>query len=373
VFGQLSISIEATEYTALQLGVNESYMLDLSSTGGTLHAPTEYGILHGLETFRQLISWSGEHHLLPGLPIAIRDGPRFPWRGLLLDSSRHFIPLDSLLQVVDGLAALKMNTLHWHFSDSQSFGLQLDSAPGLASHGAYGADWFHQRRKASKGATAGASEYPPLTYSKRDVQALVKFAALRGVRVVPELDVPAHTAAWRWGLADAAVAMAAAAGSANDEPVGADSTKAEAATAAAAAEAAAAAAAADPQSSAILTVDCASRVAEDEISLEHGVDKVALQPTRATTFTLLRSVLGELTELFPDKYLHLGGDEVHQLCSPLRVYVLYCAVVVVARPITLSSLLLCVTLLCMRLLSTLARLLSIPPPRPTGRCSMLEA
>jgi N-acetyl-beta-hexosaminidase len=326
LFGQLSVEIDASDPTDLQLGVNESYTLELSPTGGTLSAPTEYGILHGLETFRQLVYWSGERHLLPGLPLTIRDAPRFPWRGLLLDSSRHFLPLDSLFQVVDGLAALKMNVLHWHFSDSQSFGLQLDGAPGLAGYGAFGADW-HQQRSKSNGGAAGEEgeesefEYPPLTYSRRDVQDLVSFAAMRGVRVVPELDVPAHTAAWRWGMVDVR-----AAGSVNST-TNEDPTSTERSNQGAAA---ADLLATQLQSPPMLTVDCAPRVAEDEISLEHGVDKVALQPTRETTFTLLRSVLGELTELFPDKFLHLGGDEV-SVWWCLRWCVMVCEVSVICR------------------------------------------
>ena len=109
------------------------------------------------------------------LPLLVLDRPWRPWRGLSLDTARHWLPVPALLSLVDGLAASKMNVLHWHFADAQSFPLRLASHPELAELGAWDAD---------------------RTYSARDVGAVVRYAAERGVRVVPELDMPAHVHAW---------------------------------------------------------------------------------------------------------------------------------------------------------------------------------
>jgi hypothetical protein len=110
-----------------RLGVDESYTLELSADGGgVLRAASEWGALHGLETFASLAQWDGAHLLLCGLPLAVHDRPTFAWRGLLLDTSRHHLPLrTTLLRMIDAMSAMRLNVLHWH----------LVNAPRLTPHG----------------------------------------------------------------------------------------------------------------------------------------------------------------------------------------------------------------------------------------------
>ena len=243
-FGTLRVRIGNGTATPLQLGVDESYTLALHAGGGELRAASEWGALRGLETFAQLVQWDGRAHVLCGLPLTIDDAPEHAWRGLLLDSSRHFLPVPTIVRMLDGMAALKLNTLHWHLSDAQSFPIASAAAPALAESGAW---------------------HPSLVYAPDDLRAVVEAARLRGVRVVPELDMPGHSASWGLG---------------------------------------------EPE----LVVPCPKRVAIDDMGVEHGVDKVALHPLRERTYEVVASLLTELAAVFPDEYIHLGGDEIDAEC-----------------------------------------------------------
>lgn len=112
-----------------------------------------------------------------GVPLDIQDAPRFPWRGLLLDTARHFMPVDTILETLDAMATAKLNVLHWHITDAESFPLDSGEYPlrELAASGALGAG---------------------KRYSRANVQAVVQRARQLGVRVVPEIDLPAHTHSW---------------------------------------------------------------------------------------------------------------------------------------------------------------------------------
>ena len=205
------------------LGDDEAYTLEISSAGVRLAAAAEWGILRGLATLTQLRS-SGAI-----APQRIIDQPRFPWRGLMLDVARHFMPLPALLRTLDAMAVFKLNVLHLHLSDDQGFRLPSRSYPRLPSADHYRADELRQ---------------------------LVNHAADRGIRVVPELDVPGHTACWlqaypQWGSG-----------------------------------------AAQP-------------------SRRFGVHQECLDPTRPEVLQALEILFDELAELFPDAYVHVGGDEVH--------------------------------------------------------------
>jgi hexosaminidase len=112
--------------------------------------------------------------VLRGLPLQIDDAPRFGYRGLLLDSARHFLPLPALLRTLDAMAATKLNVLHWHLTDAESFPLTL---PGFED-------------------LAGAAWHPRAVYRPGDVAMVVEHARARGIRVVPEIDIPGH-GAWR--------------------------------------------------------------------------------------------------------------------------------------------------------------------------------
>jgi hexosaminidase len=129
----LSVNV-ATASTAdvPQPGVDESYTLDVDAHHASLRAKTDIGALHGMETLLQLAEASGDGYAFPG--VHIEDAPRFPWRGLMLDSGRHFLPVANVLRTLDGMAAVKLNVLHWHLSEDQGFRVEsLVSIPSCRS------------------------------------------------------------------------------------------------------------------------------------------------------------------------------------------------------------------------------------------------
>jgi hexosaminidase len=177
---QVSTLVE-DEAATLQLGADESYRLSVSAAGEcAVRAATVWGALHAMESFTQLLTrpggGSGEV-ALDYLPVLLQDAARYSHRGLLIDSSRHFLPLGEILAVVDSLPMSKLNVLHWHIVDAQSFPMDPPSAPRLV-RGAYS---------------------PAASYSMQDIQRVVQHGADRGVRVLLEIDVPGHAASWTEG------------------------------------------------------------------------------------------------------------------------------------------------------------------------------
>ncbi|KAK1282690.1 Beta-hexosaminidase 2 [Acorus calamus] len=158
----------------LHHGTDETYTLSIPSNDATayLTAETAWGAMRGLETFSQL-AW-GDPVLVP-VDVRVTDGPLFPHRGLMLDTSRNYHPVKDLLRTVRAMSANKLNVFHWHVTDSHSFPLVLPSVPGLAEKGSYG---------------------PGMRYSPSDVKRVVDYAMGYGVRVVPEIDAPGHTGSW---------------------------------------------------------------------------------------------------------------------------------------------------------------------------------
>ena len=213
------------------LDADEGYALELGPDGGTLEAAEPWGVLHGLERLVQVLYHGGGH--LPALRI--EDAPGHPWRGLLLDLARHFLGLDALLRTLDAMAALGLNVLHLHLNDDQGFALECPRRPAL-----------HRR--------SGVHGFLSLEASER----LVVEAAARGIRVVPELDVPGHAGA----VVHACPELAA-----GPPP--------------------------------------------ERLPRAFGPSRHALDPTLPGTWDLLDDLLDDLVALFPDPWLHLGGDEVH--------------------------------------------------------------
>ena len=125
----LEVHVDRDSKAVQELGEDESYVLEVSSTGATLTAPTDLGALHGLQTFLQLVSVSPDGFAAPA--VSIKDTPRFPWRGLMIDSGRHFIPLEILRRNIDGMEAVKMNVFHWHLSENQGFRVESKKFPKL--------------------------------------------------------------------------------------------------------------------------------------------------------------------------------------------------------------------------------------------------
>ncbi|TYH51377.1 hypothetical protein ES332_D10G268700v1 [Gossypium tomentosum] len=173
----------------LKLGVDESYTLFITKTGGKsiaweaiIEVNTVYGALRGLETFSQLCAYdyTTKSVQLSKAPWYIKDKPRFAYRGLLLDTSRHYFPVDVIKSIIDSMSYAKLNVLHWHIIDKQSFPLEIPKYPKLWN-GAY-TKWER--------------------YTVEDASKIVRFAKTRGIHVMAEVDVPGHAESWGVGYPD---------------------------------------------------------------------------------------------------------------------------------------------------------------------------
>lgn len=215
----------------LALGVDESYQLEISSEKIVLTAQNDIGILRGIETLLQLLSADETGYFFPALTI--EDSPRFPWRGLLIDISRHFMSMDVLKRNLDGMAAVKMNVLHWHLVDDQGFRVESKTFPLLHEKGS---DGFY--------------------YTQLQIREVIDYAAERGIRVVPEFDVPAHATSWLVGYPE-----------------------------------------------------LGSAPGPYQIERKWGIHDPTLDPTNEKVYEFLETFFGEMCALFPDAYFHIGGDE----------------------------------------------------------------
>ena len=177
----------------LSAETDESYSLTVSVDGAAkLTAPTVFGALHGLQSLLQLfelpppggVAQPHCRYLLRGLPWQIDDAPRFSHRAMLLDTSRHWLPMAAIQNHIIAMEMNKLAVLHWHIVDFQAFPFRSEAMPALVK-GAY-------------------SEHE--TYTAADVSAVVKFAKERGVRVMMEIDTPGHSASWAAGYPEAVAA-----------------------------------------------------------------------------------------------------------------------------------------------------------------------
>ncbi|KAJ4810400.1 Beta-hexosaminidase [Rhynchospora pubera] len=182
VLAGINIAIRSPNET-LNFGIDESYYLYVPDTGSILFARVEaatvFGALHALETFSQLCNFNFTTKALElhSAPLTIYDQPRFPYRGLLIDTSRHYLPVAVIKSVIDSMSYSKLNVLHWHIVDDQSFPIEVPSYPKL---------W--------KGAYSNSERY-----TIEDAAEIVKYAEQRGVNVLAEIDVPGHTSSWGFG------------------------------------------------------------------------------------------------------------------------------------------------------------------------------
>ena len=210
---------------------NESYQLEISDKQATLVAPTVVGALRGLETLLQLVDADRDGYYLPG--VTIQDQPRFPWRGLLIDVGRHYETMEVLKRNLDAMAAVKLNVLHWHLTEDQGFRVESKKFPKLHQMGSDG-----------------------LYYSQEQIREIIDYARERGIRVVPEFDIPGHSTSWLVGYPE----LGSAPGP--------------------------------------YTIERAA-----------GIFEPALDPTREQVYKFLDTFFGEMASLFPDAYIHIGGDE----------------------------------------------------------------
>jgi hexosaminidase len=159
---------------ALEVGEDESYELRITTTQIFLIAPTDFGILRGIETLLQTLSSDSTGYYFPTLTI--RDKPRFVWRGLMIDPCRHFMDFHHLKRILDQMALVKLNVLHLHLSEDQGFRVESKVYPRLHEFGSDG-------------------QY----YTQEQIREIVRYAGELGIRVMPEFDVPGHTGAWLVG------------------------------------------------------------------------------------------------------------------------------------------------------------------------------
>lgn len=174
----ISVSFQRCEEFPFH-GMNESYTIKIKNHNeAKLSAKTSWGIIRGLETLSQIIVPTKESKswMFAVNCTEIFDYPRFPYRGVMIDTSRHFIPMAILKQNLDAMAFNKMNVFHWHLVDDQSFPYESIRFPELQQKGAYNVKTH--------------------TFSQADVQEIIEYARLRGIRVIPEFDTPGHTLSW---------------------------------------------------------------------------------------------------------------------------------------------------------------------------------
>jgi hexosaminidase len=236
-----SMVVTANRPGELVLGEDESYRLTITADGIALQAATDIGAMRGLETFLQLLSLDENGVTVP--EIAIYDEPRFPWRGLMIDSSRHFMPVGMVKRNLDGMAAVKLNVLHWHLVDDQGFRVESLAWPKLHEQASDGNFYTHAQ-----------------------IRDVIDYAAARGIRVVPEFDLPGHGSAWLTAYPE-----------------------------------------------------LASAPGPYEIERSWGIFDPTVNPTIERTYAFLDAFLAEMAELYDDEFIHIGGDEnngKHWLANP---------------------------------------------------------
>jgi hexosaminidase len=215
----------------LQLHENESYKLQVTPSRLMLDAETDIGALRGLETVLQLLSVDADGFYFPACKI--EDAPRFPWRGLLIDVCRHWQPVDVIKRNLDAMAAMKLNVFHWHLSEDQGFRIESRRYPRLHEMGSNG-DF----------------------YTQEQVRDIIHYADARGIRVVPEFDIPGHATAWFVGHPE-----------------------------------------------------LATLPGPYVIEQKFGVFDPCMNAASEETYKFLEVFFGEMCQLFPDQYFHIGGDE----------------------------------------------------------------
>ncbi|MFA4923744.1 MAG: family 20 glycosylhydrolase, partial [Ignavibacteriaceae bacterium] len=183
------------------------------------------------ETLLQLLQNDESTYFFP--VVSINDRPRFPWRGLMIDACRHFMPVEVIKRNLDAMASVKLNVFHWHLSEDQGFRVECKTFPKLHQLGSDG-----------------------LYYTQAQIKDILAYAEDRGIRVIPEFDIPGHSTSWFVGYPE----LASAPGSYT-------------------------------------------------IERRWGVFDPTFNPTIEETYTFFDAFFKEMCELFPDEYMHIGGDE----------------------------------------------------------------
>eukprot|EP01084_Bolivina_argentea_P111436 198816_1 len=225
---------------SLQLDTDESYTLNIKTGVSTISANTIYGAMRGLETFSQLVIFNFTHGYYQTFTSSVTDTPRFKWRGTLIDTGRHYLSVHSIKRLLESMMYAKLNVLHWHIVETQSFPYVSKAYPKLSS-----AAPFNQYQR----------------YSLNDIAGVVSFAQERGIRIVPEFDIPGHTGSWCYGYPEI----------------------------------------------------CPNPACNTDHSEKDSPDGI-LNPANNFTYELIEGLFNEVTTVFMDDYFHIGGDETNTAC-----------------------------------------------------------
>ncbi|KAE8140985.1 glycoside hydrolase superfamily [Aspergillus pseudotamarii] len=250
----VNVQVENTE-ADLQHGVDESYTLNVEedSDSITINAETVWGALHAFTTLQQLVISDGHGGLIIEEPVSIKDSPLYPYRGIMLDTGRNFVTLPKIFEQLEGMSLSKLNVLHWHIDDAQSWPIWVDAYPEMVKD-AYS---------------------PHEIYSRNDVRNIVNYARARGIRVIPEIDMPSHSSSgWKQ---------------------------------------------VDPE-----MVTCTdSWWSNDEWPLHTAVEPNPgqLDIIYNKTYEVVGNVYKELSDIFPDHWFHVGGDEIQPNCFNFSTHV----------------------------------------------------
>ncbi|MBS7254858.1 beta-N-acetylhexosaminidase [Flavobacterium branchiicola] len=242
------LQINCTKSGKIGLYEDESYHLDIKQNKITINATSDLGALHGLETLLQMLQNNNTSFYFPVSQIS--DFPRFTWRGLMIDASRHFQPIDVIKRNIDGLSAMKMNVFHWHLVDDQGWRIEMKKHPKLiqlASDGMY--------------------------YTQEEIKNIVKYADERGILIVPEIDVPGHGSAILTAYPEIGSKVITLTGGTSEKNI---------------------------QGTAISTYG---------IERNAGIFSPTLDPSNPKTYQLLSEIFDEVCPLFTGAYFHIGGDE----------------------------------------------------------------
>ncbi|KAL5121153.1 woronin body major protein [Pleosporales sp. CAS-2024a] len=235
-------------YALLRHGVDESYTMDITRGSDTIHitSKTIYGAMHALTTLQQIVISDGKGNLVVEQPVHIEDKPLYPVRGVLIDTGRNFITKKKIMEQIDGMSLSKLNVLHWHLVDSQSWPVDIKAYPEMTID-AYS---------------------PNEVFSQNTLTEIISYAMARGVRIIPEFDMPGHANAG-WKRADASIVACGNSWWSNDDW---------------------------PK--------------HTSVSPPPG----QLDILNNKTYEVTGKVYKEMANLFPDDWFHIGGDELFATC-----------------------------------------------------------
>jgi hexosaminidase len=234
---------------------DEGYVLEVLPTKVVVKATSYAGLFYGFQTLRQAIPVNADAYDVPCL--VVKDHPRFEWRGMMLDVSRHFQTKEFVMKQIDIFASYKLNKFHWHLTDDQGWRIEIDKYPNLTEKGAWRANregihwWERELASPDEPKTVGGF------YSKEDIKEVIEYARIRNVEIIPEIDVPGHSKALI----------------------------------------------------ASYPYLCCVDSANFEVATGGKAPDNALCAGKETTYEFLDNVLTEVAELFPSQYIHIGGDE----------------------------------------------------------------